>query len=349
MARPRARGDRNLAAESDRAGKNLPFCAPARRRGPHPRREKPTPVPAGPAVSHAIEQYATWLRVERNLAPRTRAAYVYDLQRFDAWLAEARGGNPPVLRSVQAEHVSAFMSMLREGRGVRAATAARAASSLRGFFNYCVDEGWIEESPAVRLLPPKLPRKLPVYLTDDELKRLFAAPDQSSPVGRRDHAILVVLSHTGMRLSELVGLDTRDIDFPRAAIRVLGKGRKERLCPMNRTVAAVLEGYLSDAERRAAPGERAVFTNARGGRLTGRAVQYIVDAAARAAGLDGRRVSPHKLRHSFATLLHRRDVDLVDIQALLGHASLASTQIYTHVDSRRLERAVARLRYEEPR
>ena len=258
-----------------------------------------------------------------------------------------RGEDRPSLASVQPEHLSAYLGKLRDEHACKSTTTARTASSLRGFFNFCVDQGHLETSPAQLLAPPRLPRKLPIYLTEDELKRLFAAPDQSQALGRRDHAILITLANTGVRLSELVGLDTMDVDFPRGNIRVFGKGRKERLVPMNRTVMAVLEALLSDPERVIAEGERAVFLNARGRRLTGRAVQYIVDGAAKAANLGGRKISPHKLRHSFATLLHRRDIDLVDIQALLGHASLASTQIYTHVDSRRLETAVARLSYEE--
>ena len=300
----------------------------------------------GPALLHAIEQYSTHLRVERNLAPRTRDAYVYDLRRFEAWLAEARGVEKPAITDVLPEHLAAYLAHLRDENACKPATTTRVASSLRGFFAFCVDQEHIERSPALELLPGRLPRKLPVYLVEDELRRLFAAPDQSTPGGRRDHAILVTLANTGVRLSELVGLDTIHVDFPRAQLRVFGKGRKERLVPLNRTVSAVLEAYLSDTGRVPAHGERALFLNARGGRLTGRAVQYIVDAAAKAAGLGGRRISPHKLRHSFATLLHRRDVDLVDIQALLGHASLASTQIYTHTDTERLEGALRKLSYD---
>jgi len=173
--------------------------------------------------------------------------------------------------------------------------------------------------------------------------RLFAAPDQSTVAGRRNFTILVTLAYTGVRLSELVGINTIDIDFPRSQIRVFGKGRKERLVPLNDRVSAALRAMLEDPERKPAPGEKAVFLNLKGRRLTGRAVEDIVKACALSAGLNQRKISPHKLRHTFATLLHGKDVDLIDIQALMGHATLASTQIYTHTNAGRLRGAIERL------
>lgn len=300
-------------------------------------------MPRAPDLHHAIEAFATHLRVERNLSPRTRDAYVYELQRFRAWACGALGEERLAIPRVGRETLSAYAAHLREDLAYKPTTASRSLSPLRVFFRYCLDEGWIDEDPSRDISNPKLPRKLPVYLSPDEVRRLLAAPGHATAKGRRDHAILVTLACTGIRLQELVGLDTTDIDFSRRTLRVLGKGRKERLVPMNATLAAVLEAHLGDEERRPAHGERAVFLNRRGTRLTGRAVQYIVDECVAAAGITGRKVSPHKLRHSFATMLHNRDVDLVDIQALLGHASLASTQIYTHTDARRLKSVVDRL------
>jgi integrase/recombinase XerD len=295
-------------------------------------------------LHHAIEGMSTWLRVERNLAPRTRAAYAADLERFDAWareiLRETEG--VPIDRIV-TELLQDYLRHLRAERACRAPTINRAAASLRVLFSWCVQEGHLAEDPTRELARPRLPRRLPVYLTREEVDRLFAAPDQATPAGRRDHAILVTLAYTGVRLSELVGLNTIDIDFPRAQIRVFGKGRKERLVPLNDRVAAALHAMLDDPERKPAPGEKAVFLNLKGRRLTGRAVEDIVKANALRAGLPQRNISPHKLRHTFATLLHGKDVDLIDIQALMGHASLASTQIYTHTNAGRLRGAIERL------
>lgn len=300
-----------------------------------------------PHLHHAIESLATWLRVERNLAPRTRTAYGYDLQRFDAWLRQSLG--PPVdtqgvrLDRVTRETLHAYLAHLRDDNGCKPATLGRVVASMRVLMQHAADQQWIADNPALDLQPPRLPKRLPVYLTREEIDRLFEAPDRALPLGRRDHAILVTLGYTGLRLQELVGLNTLDVDFDRATLRVVGKGRKERLVPMNRTVRAVLESYLSDAERVVADGERAVFLNARGKRLSGRAVQYLVDQHAATAGVDREHLSPHKLRHTFATLLHGQDVDLIDIQKLLGHASLTSTQIYTHTNAERLRGAIARL------
>jgi len=305
-------------------------------------------VARGPLITHAIEAFATHLRVERNLSPRTREAYVYDLRRFTDWMASATGAGGVPLASVQQDHILEYLSHLRGDLGYKAATSGRVSTSLRVFFEFCVEQDLLESSPARDIQNPRLPRKLPVYLVEEELRSLFSAPDQATAKGRRDHAILVTLACTGLRLQELVGLNTSDLDFARRTIRVQGKGGKERLVPMNQTVEETLRGHLEDAERRPAAGERAVFLNRRGGRLTGRAVQYIVDEAVRAAGIGRRKISPHKLRHSFATLLHGRDVDLVDIQALLGHASLASTQIYTHTNVSKLEGAINRLSLDDP-
>jgi|SRR5690606_22535142 site-specific recombinase XerD len=295
-------------------------------------------------LHHAIEGMATWLRVERNLAPRTRAAYVADLERFDAWVRETlEEADGIAIDRIGPEIVQDYLRHLRAERACKPPTINRAAASLRVLFTWCVQEGHLAENPTEDLARPKLPRRLPVYLTRDEVDRLFAAPDQTTPAGRRDHAILITLAYTGVRLSELVGMNTIDIDFPRAQIRVFGKGRKERLVPLNDRVVAALRAMLEDSERNPAPGEKAVFLNLKGRRLTGRAVEDIVKACALKAGLPQRNISPHKLRHTFATLLHGKNVDLIDIQALMGHASLASTQIYTHTNAGRLRGAVERL------
>jgi site-specific recombinase XerD len=295
-------------------------------------------------LEHAIEGLSTWLRVERNLAPRTRAAYVADLGRFDIWARETLSEPDGItLARLNKELMQDYLRHLRAERQCKPPTINRAAASLRVLCAWCVQEGHLAEDPTDELAQPKLPRRLPIYLTREEVDRLFAAPDQASVAGRRDYAILVTLAYTGVRLSELVGINTLDIDFPRSQIRVFGKGRKERLVPLNERVTVALRTMLQDPERKPVPGEKAVFLSLKGRRLTGRAVEDIVKACALGAGLTQRTISPHKLRHTFATLLHGNDIDLIDIQALMGHASLASTQIYTHTNAGRLRGAIERL------
>ncbi len=301
---------------------------------------------AVPHFHHAVESFATWLRVERNLSPRTRDAYAFDLGAFGGWLVEVLASDPIPLPAIRRDHIEEYVAYLRNERGHASSTLNRTLSCLRTFFRFCAEEKYIERNPATDIAPPKKPSKLPVYLGAEEVRRLFAAPDATTVAGRRDLAILTTLAFCGLRLQELVGLDTIDLDFSRDTVRVIGKGSKERLVPLNDDVKAALLAMLQDPDRRPAEAERAVFLNKNGRRIGGRAVQYIVDRHIRAAGIDRKGVSPHKLRHTFATLLHDRDVDLVDIQSLLGHASLASTQIYTHTNVRRLQKTIDLLEVE---
>lgn len=296
-----------------------------------------------PHAEHALEAWATWLRVERNLAPRTRKAYVYDLTRFLEWMHANTGKDRVPLDTITREHLLAYLAFLKDDGGCKPATLGRMTASLRGFFAFCLEEKHLDVSPANDLQRPRLPGRLPVYLVREELERLLDVPDRSTPLGRRDHAILVLLAFGGLRLQELVGLDTNDLDFSRGTIRVFGKGRKERLVPMSGSVRATLTTMLEDEERRVADGERALFVNRHGRRLSGRAVQYLVERTVERAAISRPGVSPHKLRHTFATMLYGNEIELVDIQALLGHASLSSTQIYTHTDASRLQSAIDRL------
>jgi site-specific recombinase XerD len=295
----------------------------------------------GHEIEAVLRRWESHLRVERNLSPRSRAAYLYDIGRLREWLAPDPEAPCPTVESVGAAHLRDYLRHLDEDLQQRPTTLARVISSLRGFFAFCVEERLLEVSPAEALQTPRRPRRLPVYLVRGEVQRLFAAPDTSTPQGLRDRAILLLLGFCGLRLQELVGLDLAAVDLASRSLRIDGKGSKQRLVPLNDDAAAALAAWL-DA-RRAADGERAVFVNRRGTRLTGRMVQKIVDRHARAAGIDKEHFSPHKLRHTFATLLHGNDVDLVEIQTLLGHASITTTQIYTHTNSERLRGAVERL------
>lgn len=292
--------------------------------------------------SEVLRRFESFLRVEKNLSPKTRAAYTYDLTRFRDYLAEEHGHDPDFeLSVVEKEEIQAYLVTLRDVRGYRASTLSRTISSLRVFFEFCVEQGCVDANPAEGIRNPRQTQKLPVYLAEEELRRLFQAPDLATATGLRDRAMLVVMAFCGLRLQELTNLDLPHLDFESGTLRVMGKGSKERLVPMNPDVAKTLRAWLQ--VRTPEEGERAVFLNRFGRRLSGRMVEKIVDKCVRAAGIKKENLSPHKLRHTFATLLHSKQVELVDIQALLGHASISTTQIYTHTEKNRLRDAVNRL------
>lgn len=292
----------------------------------------------------AAQRFESHLRVEKNLSPKSRNAYLYDLRRFRDFIGETRGfdGGLP-LKAVETEDVREYIHYLREERGYRATTLARTISSIRTFFDFCIKMEYLDASPAVGVSNPKQTRKLPVYLVESELFRLFEAPDVTTPAGLRDRAMMLLMAFCGMRLQEVVGLNLGDCNFESRTVRVLGKGSKERLIPMNEEVETALLQWMQSRE--AADGEKGVFTNKFGKRISGRMVEKIVDKYVLAAGLGKTQLSPHKLRHTFATLLHQNDVDLVEIQTLLGHSSISTTQIYTHTDRRRLQSAVEKLAF----
>lgn len=285
-------------------------------------------------------EFDRYLMVERNLSPNTRKAYQFDLQKFREHLARAEGAEP-VVTAVSTLQIKDYLSYLQSERGYKSTTLSRTIASVRVFFEYCVQMGHLEASPATYIHNPKLPRKLPIYLIDSELQKLLAAPDPSDTSGCRDYAILVTLGFTGMRRQELVGLDLDAIDLERRTLRVMGKGSKERLIPMNQFVINALNAWL---DVRPAMGDpKAVFLNRRSGRLTGRSIVNIVRKYVQKAGIGKAKISPHKLRHTFATLLHLNEVDILEIKALLGHSSITSTQIYTHTNTTKLRSAVDRL------
>ncbi len=290
-------------------------------------------------VRDLAEQFDTFLRVERNLSPRTRKAYQYDLGRFADWFVKTHGAEPRI-KEISVADIKDYLAHLQEDLHYRPTTLSRVIATLRVFFEYCVRQEAIEVSPAQAIHNPKIPRRLPVYLIESELSRLLAAPNPEDPMALRDYAILITLGFTGVRLQELTGLNIENIDFERRTIRVWGKGAKERLIPLNESVAQALNNWLL---ARPAAADTAVFLNKFGRRLTGRSVQNIVRKYVRRAGILKAKVSPHKLRHTFATLLHVHDVDLVEIQSLMGHASITSTQIYTHTNANKLRSAVRHL------
>lgn len=293
-------------------------------------------------LSSAMQEFDRYLQVERNLSPSTREAYQFDLQKFKEFLIKAHGAEPSIDKITTA-NIKDYLHYLQTVRAYKSTTLSRVIASVRVLFEYCVMQKELDASPAAFIHNPKLPRKLPIYLIDTELKKLLSAPDSNDVSGRRDFAILVTLGFTGMRRQELVGMDVKCIDLERRTIKVLGKGSKERLIPMNDFVFHALNAYL---ELRPVTGDPdGVFLNRNGGRLTGRSIVNIVRKYVQKAGIGKEKISPHKLRHTFATLLHHNDVDILEIKSLLGHASITSTQIYTHTNAGKLRSAVDRLNH----
>jgi integrase/recombinase XerD len=287
-----------------------------------------------------IERYLDHLTVERGLSDNTVAAYRRDLRRYARFCAEhhvrdaAGAGEDTVAAFVAGLSVSTHS----EGTPYSSSSIVRALSSVRAFHRFCESEGESDLDPTAGIVRPRLSRRLPRPLSVEEMGRLLEAPDQETPVGLRDRALLELLYGAGLRVSELAGLDVDDLDLEGGSVRVFGKGAKERDVPLGRFASRALEAYLRRGRPALArPASRsALFLGERGGRrLTRQNVSKRLTLHARAAGLQ-RRVSPHSLRHSFATHLLEGGADVRVVQELLGHASVATTQIYTLVSREHL-------------
>ena len=284
-----------------------------------------------------LRSFLDYLRLNRNVSPHTAAAYDSDLSQFIAY-AERETGRKGTLqpKHLDLDLIRGFLGELhREGQS--RASVARKVSALRTFSRYLRREGLIESDPAALAVAPKREVKVPAHLTVDEMAQLLEMPDAGAPLGLRDRAILELFYASGIRLSELVGLDLEDVDLSGRMVRVMGKGRKERIVPFNQKAAASLRAWLkarvalTDVSRRSAAKADALFVNARGGRLTGRSIQRLVSRYVRSCSTRFG-ISPHALRHSFATHLLQAGADLRAIQELLGHVRLTTTQRYTHVN-----------------
>jgi len=278
-----------------------------------------------------LDAYLAYLRHERNASPHTISSYKIDLSQLAAYL-EARKLKLPQVDNVV---LRGFLVELYQ-KQLTKTSAARKLAAIRSFFEFCVRRKWVEDNPAKVVATPRLDRHVPRFLSEDEMVKLLEVPPSDDALGLRDRAILEFFYATGIRVSELVGADLDDISLDEKMVRVRGKGKKERLVPFGRKAAASLEAYLS--VRPSFPlvlGEPAVFLNYQGTRLTSRSVQRLVTKYFKLAALRTK-ISPHALRHSFATHLLSRGADLRVIQELLGHESLATTQKYTHVDVKHL-------------
>ena len=302
--------------------------------------------PAAPdPLTDALAEHASYLSVERGLRPNTLAAYRRDLRRYERFL-RARGVTDPhaVTPSTVADYATALRGEPADRSSVPLAPAsvARALVAVRSFHRFCLDETLAADDPTDDVSAPRVAAGIPKPLTEPEVEALLAAPVADGPLGSRDRAILEVLYAAGVRISELVGLDRADVDLDGGAVRVLGKGGKDRLVPLGGPARAAVAEYLTVGRPALArPGRGrgragdAVFLNARGGRLTRQGVWGLVRAAGSRAGL-GERVYPHVLRHSCATHMVDRGADIRVVQELLGHASLSTTQVYTEVSAARL-------------
>jgi integrase/recombinase XerD len=290
-------------------------------------------------LATSSDRFLDYLAVERGLSPNTLEAYRRDLRRYAAYLAE-RGIADPA--AAAEDDIAGFVAHLssseyRPGHGYRPSSVARALAAVRSFHRFLVMEGEARADPAEGVARPKVPRNLPRPLSVDEVAALVAAPGNDDPVALRDRAILETLYGAGLRISELVALDVDDVDLEEGSVRAVGKGSKERIVPLGRYAVRALEAYRTRS-RPALVGPRtrgALFLNTRGGRLTRQGCTNIIKATARRAGIR-KRVTPHMLRHSFATHLLEGGADVRVVQELLGHASLATTQIYTLVTKDRL-------------
>ncbi|WP_456406665.1 site-specific tyrosine recombinase XerD [Thiolapillus sp.] len=281
-----------------------------------------------------LERFAEMLWLERGLSKNTLDSYQSDLKHVARWLAkEKRSG----LLAATREQLLAYLACLAM-QGNSARTSARRLSALRQFFQYALRESWISRDPTLEIQAPRLGRPLPKTLTEAEVEALLDAPDVETPEGFRDRSMLELLYATGLRVTELVRIRPDQISFSQGLVRVTGKGGKERLVPMGDEAQNWIQRFLGDA-RKELLGERvcdALFPTRRGSGMTRQAFWYRIKKHALTAGIN-KHLSPHTLRHAFATHLVNHGADLRVVQLLLGHSDLSTTQIYTHVARERLK------------
>lgn len=286
-------------------------------------------------MEELLNKYINYLRVERNASPLTMRNYTNDIHDFFRFLKLEK---VELLTEVDRTLLRRYLTWLA-AQGIVKASVARKLSAVRSFYRYLVREKVVTINPLSTFSSPKQGQRLPSFLTQQEMSHLLQAPDTSTPQGQRARAILELLYASGLRVSELVGVNLNDIDWRSREIRVWGKGAKERVVLMGKPAATAMTHYLRHGRGRLV-GKRkseALFVNRNGGRLSHRAVQEVIRKYGQQAGLK-KQVSPHVLRHSFATHMLDGGADLRTVQQLLGHTNLATTQIYTHVTQSQVQR-----------
>ena len=282
-----------------------------------------------------LDRFIEYIRAARNASPHTVRGYASDIAQFVAFLEGDELGTNPA--DVDSRIMRRYLARLQK-QGISKRSVARKLASLRAFFRHLLRKGLIEADPTTGLPSPKMEKRLPKFLRDEHIESLMQRPDVTQSIGLRDAAILETLYATGMRVSELVGLDLRDMDLSSGEIKVLGKGSKERITLIGRAAKEALVTWLNFGRGKllADPRESAVFLNRNGGRLTARSINRLVDKYFGMVS-DEMKISPHVLRHTFATHMLEHGADLRSIQELLGHASISTTQIYAHVSRERLK------------
>jgi integrase/recombinase XerD len=292
-------------------------------------------APEVPALSGGVRAFLDFCRVEKGLAANSISSYTADLKRFNAEL-------PVSDRDATPEHLSAYVQTLYAA-SMSPRSIARNIATLRNFYSFMAREGVVDRNPAEFLTPPKQWNTLPKYLNRDEIERLIAAPPQDKPIGLRDRAMLELLYATGLRVSELCSLPMNAVERKLGVLRVTGKGNKQRMVPFGESAGEALDRYLGESrpallKRRASP---YVFVTARGSAMTRQTFWTLLKGYGRRLGI-ARRLTPHVVRHSFATHLVEGGADLRSVQVMLGHADISTTQVYTHVARRRLRDIVDR-------
>ena len=291
-------------------------------------------MPPRPADLAEIDNFCDALWLEDGLAKATLDSYRSDLGRLAGWLAEH--GHEALL-DIRETTLTAFIAHL--ARLTRASSQARYLSTLRRFYRWQVGRGRIVSDPTLKLANPSLPSRLPKVMSEKQVESLLDAPDLDTPLGLRDRAMLETIYATGLRVSELVNLKLHEVGLADGVLRALGKGSKERLVPLGQLAIDWITRYLHEARPEILHGQQsdALFVTARGGAMTRQAFWQLIKRYALVAGIAPARLSPHVLRHAFATHLLNHGADLRVVQLLLGHADISTTQIYTHVARERLK------------
>ena len=287
-------------------------------------------------IAAAASAFLTHVRVEKGLSANTVSAYARDMGKFEAFTKKRK----IALKTVNRDDLVEFLSELYRQK-LESRTVARHLVTLRNFFRFAQIHEWITEDPSVSLESPKIRRSLPSYLRLEEVEKILAQPDEKTPIGLRDRAMLEVLYSSGLRVSELTSLRVMDLDRAVGCVRCIGKGDKERIVPVGKKAMALVDRYLRDARPKLLgkgqlSNSSVLFLNRRGSRLSRVGVWKILSAYGRQAGLRVP-LTPHMLRHSFATHLLERGADLRSVQLMLGHSDISTTQIYTHVVEERLK------------
>lgn len=292
-----------------------------------------------------LDDFMVYLKIEKNASERTIESYQRDLWQFIDFLAKETGGPGEQVDPAIVDHllVRKYLGRMHQ-RNLARTTIARKRSALRSFFKYLCREETLKTNPMVNVAAPKLEKKLPHFLYRDDARNLVEAPDQATPAGQRDRAILETLYAAGIRVSELVGLSTGDVDLGIGYVRVMGKGARERIVPIGSYAVKTIRFYQEDGRKRliekggkqAPEQEAALFVNKYGQRLSTRSIRNIINKYVEAVSIR-QKVSPHTIRHSFATHLLDAGADLRSVQELLGHVKMSTTQIYTHVTKEHLK------------